>query len=393
MARQVNGTSHKAEKQGGGVGGGPVGNSGGYSGRPGGSKPAGPSEQRAGGAGSNSSNLALAGILALLLGKNGKNGKSSPVRIIIIAVIIFLLLKSCSGGQVATVDTGAVNYSPATTVSTPAPVVTTPAPTPAPVSAPGSIGGSFPSYSGSYGSNTGSYSGSSSAAYTDYSSALSSLLGGYSPVNSGSYSSSGWINGSNCGSLNTSVLQGSRAKFTNLKGNGNDTVTIMVYMCGTDLESQSGMGTADLQEMASATIGSNVNLLVFTGGCKRWQNNIISSSVNQIYKVESGGLRCLEKDAGTSAMTNPDNLSSYIKYCAKNYKADRNMLIFWDHGGGSLTGYGYDDDGRDKLERVYAHCFHTEAALVRLTDFLKDNAEAFCRECERLRDELIRSIQ
>ena len=34
-----------------------------------------------------------------------------------------------------------------------------------------------------------------------------------------------------------------------------------------------------------------------------------------------------------------------------------------------------------------------EAALVRLTDFLKDNAEAFCRECERLRDELIRSIQ
>lgn len=29
------------------------------------------------------------------------------------------------------------------------------------------------------------------------------------------------------------------------------------------------------------------------------------------------------------------------------------------------TGYGYNDDGRDKLERVYAGCFHTEAALVR----------------------------
>ena len=29
------------------------------------------------------------------------------------------------------------------------------------------------------------------------------------------------------------------------------------------------------------------------------------------------------------------------------------------------TGYGYDDDGRDNLERVYADCFHTEAALVR----------------------------
>ena len=31
----------------------------------------------------------------------------------------------------------------------------------------------------------------------------------------------------------------------------------------------------------------------------------------------------------------------------------------------ATTGYGYDDFGRDNLERVYADCFHTEAALVR----------------------------
>ena len=29
------------------------------------------------------------------------------------------------------------------------------------------------------------------------------------------------------------------------------------------------------------------------------------------------------------------------------------------------TGYGYNDEGRDKLEQVYADVFHTEAALVR----------------------------
>ena len=29
------------------------------------------------------------------------------------------------------------------------------------------------------------------------------------------------------------------------------------------------------------------------------------------------------------------------------------------------SGYGYDDEGRDNLERVYADVFHTEAALVR----------------------------
>ena len=31
----------------------------------------------------------------------------------------------------------------------------------------------------------------------------------------------------------------------------------------------------------------------------------------------------------------------------------------------ATTGYGYNDDGRDNLERVYADAFHTEAALVR----------------------------
>ena len=31
----------------------------------------------------------------------------------------------------------------------------------------------------------------------------------------------------------------------------------------------------------------------------------------------------------------------------------------------TTTGYGYDDLGRDTLEKVYADVFHTEAALVR----------------------------
>ena len=31
----------------------------------------------------------------------------------------------------------------------------------------------------------------------------------------------------------------------------------------------------------------------------------------------------------------------------------------------ATTGYGYNDEGRDKLERVYAGTFHTEDAVVR----------------------------
>ena len=126
-------------------------------------------------------------------------------------------------------------------------------------------------------------------------------------------------------------------------GNGKDTVTVMVYMCGTDLESNYGMATSDLQEMANATIGGNVNVIVETGGCKLWKNKLISAATNQIYKVESGGMRLVKDNLGSNAMVEPATLTDFINFCRENYPADRNILIFWDHGGGSVSGYGYDE--------------------------------------------------
>ena len=140
-----------------------------------------------------------------------------------------------------------------------------------------------------------------------------------------------------------SVSGNARPKRYVPRGNGEDTVTVMVYMCGTDLESNYGMATSDLQEMTNAAIGSNVNVIVETGGCKLWKNKLISASTNQIYKVESGGLRLVKDNIGSKAMVEPATLTEFIQFCRQNYPADRNILIFWDHGGGSVSGYGYDE--------------------------------------------------
>lgn len=148
---------------------------------------------------------------------------------------------------------------------------------------------------------------------------------------------------SSYGSPDMTVDSAARAKRVTPLGGGRDKVTIMVYMCGTDLESKYGMATKDLQEMLNAKLSDKVNLIIETGGCSKWQNNVVSNAKNQIYKVENGKLRCLESNVGTAAMTDPDNLEDFIEYCTDRYPADRNMLIFWDHGGGSLTGYGYDE--------------------------------------------------
>ncbi|MBQ9198193.1 MAG: peptidase C11 [Clostridia bacterium] len=149
--------------------------------------------------------------------------------------------------------------------------------------------------------------------------------------------------GANYTALNRNVAAGSRNKFTALKGNGRDTVTLLVYMCGADLESKSAMATKDLQEMLNAKFGSNVNLVVYTGGSTNWRNNMVSSSVNQIWQIQNGKMVCLEQNAGTGAMTDPDTLTSFIQYGKKNFKASRYGLILWDHGSGSVAGYGYDE--------------------------------------------------
>ncbi|MCQ2492761.1 MAG: clostripain-related cysteine peptidase [Lachnospiraceae bacterium] len=154
--------------------------------------------------------------------------------------------------------------------------------------------------------------------------------------------STGWSQESNVKKLDETVAKGSRDKYTVIKGNGKDITTIMVYICGTDLESNHGMATSDMQEMLAASFDDHINLLIYTGGCQRWKNNAVSNNVNQIYQVKGGKFYCIEKNCGNKTMTNPATLTEFIKYCKKNYPANRNDLILWDHGGGSVTGYGYD---------------------------------------------------
>lgn len=202
------------------------------------------------------------------------------------------------------------------------------------------LGGSGDSSSGSGSSYSGNGSSYESTAGTlDTLGSLGSLLGNLG----GGSVSSGWDNGSNTGNLDTSVASGTREKYTDIRGNGKDEITLMVYMCGTDLESRSKMATSDLQEMLDADISDKVNLLVYTGGCRGWQNNLLSSKTNQIWQVKDDGMVCIEKDMGNVSMTDPDTLTDFINWCEKNYPANRNALIFWDHGGGSVSGFGYDE--------------------------------------------------
>lgn len=137
--------------------------------------------------------------------------------------------------------------------------------------------------------------------------------------------------------------EGVRPKQVQLKGDGTDTVTVLVYMNGSNLESDDGQATTDLAEMVKAGDSDQVNVLVQTMGTSKWKRYGIASNRSQIYEVGGDGLTLVKDDLGQLDATAASSLSSFVSWGAANYPADRYILIFWDHGAGPVYGFGYDE--------------------------------------------------
>lgn len=118
--------------------------------------------------------------------------------------------------------------------------------------------------------------------------------------------------------------------------------TVMVYMCGADLETSYGCASSDIDEMCAADLGSDVNVVIETGGAEEWWNSDINPTLRQRWHVENGGI-VLDGDTGEGTMLDKAEVSDFISWSAENYPADRYILVFWDHGGGTVGGFGFDE--------------------------------------------------
>lgn len=121
------------------------------------------------------------------------------------------------------------------------------------------------------------------------------------------------------------------------------TWTILVYMCGSDLESGCNAATLDINEMLNAQTGDNVKFIVQTGGASAWYDNIISADKLQRYIVQNGDIQLLE-ELPNASMGAAATLSDYLKWGAANYPAEKMGVVFWNHGGGSLSGVCFDEN-------------------------------------------------
>ncbi|MBQ8933253.1 MAG: hypothetical protein IJ061_03100 [Lachnospiraceae bacterium] len=172
---------------------------------------------------------------------------------------------------------------------------------------------------------------------------LSYMLGGF-----GGSSGEGPAQG---GSSAAGTTQEAEQSPANIKPSSETSFTLLMYMIGSDLESIDGAASADLAEILEAGPYGNVRIALQTGGAEKWHREEIDAAKVQRFLIEDGKLQHVE-DVGAAAeisMTDAATLGDFLRWGVEAAPADRYAVIFWDHGGGTIVGYGHDEYDPDNV--------------------------------------------
>ena len=120
------------------------------------------------------------------------------------------------------------------------------------------------------------------------------------------------------------------------------TWAIYWYLCGTDLESGGGAATNDLNELLQVQLPENVKVIIETGGTETWHNELIDPSYIERFVYDSNGLAKVDQ-LPLSSMGDPNTLADFLSFANTNYPAEKQMMLFWNHGGGSVSGAAFDE--------------------------------------------------
>ena len=130
-------------------------------------------------------------------------------------------------------------------------------------------------------------------------------------------------------------------------------LTLMLYLCGSDLESKAGAATSDLDEiLASGVDAEAVNIVVMAGGTTKWQNGF-SEEEAAVYALKTGAdgspawekvqtFSSPEQEDAPANMGEEESLRQFLDYGHEQYPAQKYALIMWDHGGGPMRGLCWD---------------------------------------------------
>lgn len=128
---------------------------------------------------------------------------------------------------------------------------------------------------------------------------------------------------------------------TDSKPMGDSGWTIFVYLCGTDLESEGNAASADIYEAISAQYSEDVHIVYQTGGTGQWYLDFSNSTIQRYVNIE-GDIELVDEIPNAS-MGSADTLADFVSWGVENYPAENMGLVFWNHGGGSISGVCFDE--------------------------------------------------
>ncbi len=123
---------------------------------------------------------------------------------------------------------------------------------------------------------------------------------------------------------------------------GGDTWSVFLYMCGTDLESEGAAASQNLAEIMSVSPSDKVNFIIQTGGTAQWQTEGIDSESLQRWELSNDGLTPVDQQP-LASMGDAQTLGDFLSWGVQSYPADKYMVVFWNHGGGSAAGVEFDE--------------------------------------------------
>ena len=119
---------------------------------------------------------------------------------------------------------------------------------------------------------------------------------------------------------------------------------VMVYMVGSNLESEGALASEDIKEMQKSGFDEEeLTVLLCAGGSSQWWTSEIPENACTIFELTDDGLKEMAS-LGDKNMGEADTLTSFVDYAYESYEAENYGLILWDHGGGAILGCGADEN-------------------------------------------------
>ncbi len=121
----------------------------------------------------------------------------------------------------------------------------------------------------------------------------------------------------------------------------NDKVTVFLYLDGS-FEKEAGFGTRYLESMLDIPESDDVNILIETGGCDSWKNDVVKGNYAQRFELSNQLLTEVYRKPKCN-FADPFEFADFLTWGVSNYPADKYVLIMYDHGG-AWRGNTRDDE-------------------------------------------------